>query len=47
MEKSSSSEDIVYLTGDTHGQFDRISLFCHKEKATVGQNAHYSRRRGS
>ena len=43
--KSSSPEDILYLTGDTHGQFDRISLFCRQERPQSAARSLFSETR--
>ena len=30
------SEDVVFLTGDTHGRFERVALFCRRHKLQAG-----------
>ena len=29
-------EDVVFLTGDTHGRFERVALFCRRHKLQTG-----------
>ena len=29
-------KNAVYLTGDTHGRFERIALFCRRQKLEAG-----------
>lgn len=36
MEKLFAPENIVYLTGDTHGRFDRVEAFCRRQEVEKG-----------